>query len=251
MENINFASNQQVIQNLTNLGTQNIGTQTQNAKFDDLLSNVSNNNQSDTEITNIIKNLSQKYHVNITITPNGTDRNIIKEGDFSPVDQSGCNREVIIPRNLLNKMATDSKTMKDVEYAIKNNIDGFKRTESLRAAIGIKITYSSPLTFTEDGNWSASCSSVSENFSSNSKKIKIDQPEQDGLNAAQQKIVDAAFNKIGRVDNKQIGKTPLNLNSLNTSFDTSSYLNIMNNFNYNKSIILDKNKNLKDYNKFE
>ena len=251
MENINFASNQQVIQNSINLRTQNVSTQTQNAKFDELLSNVSNNNQSYTEIMDIIKNLSQKYHVNITVTPNGTDRNIIKEGAFSPVDQYGCNKEVIIPRNLLNTMATNSKTMKDVEYAIKNNIDGLKRTESLRAAIGIKITYSSPLTFTEDGNWSAGCSSVSENFSSSSKKIKIDQPEQEGLNVAQQKIVDAAFNKIGIVDTKQIRKTPLNLNSLNNSFDPSSYLNIMNNFNFNKSIILDKNKNLKDYNKFE
>lgn len=254
MENIDFDSNQQYIQNLTNLRTQNISTQnsqTQNTKFDDLLSNVSNNNQSDIEITNIVKKLSQKYHVNITVTPNGTDRNVIKEGNFTPVDQYGCNNEVIIPRNLLNKMITNSKIMKDVEYAIKNNIDGFKRTESLRAAIGDKITYSSPLTFTEDGNWSASCSSVSENFSSNSKKIGIAQPEEEGLNLAHQKAVDTTFNKIGKVDNKQILEPSLNINLLNNSVDTSSYLNLMSNFNFNKSVIFDKNKNLKDEDKFE
>ena len=178
MEQINFDSNQQAIKKPINLSNQNVTTQNENVNFEHLLSDESNN-QSDVKSRNIIKNLSQKYHVNITITPNEIDKNVIQEGNFSPVDQYGCNTSVIIPRNLLNKMATDPKAMKSVEYAIKSDIDGFKRTESLRALIGDKITYSSPLIFTEDGNWSASCSSVSEDFSSASKKIGITQSEQE------------------------------------------------------------------------
>lgn len=183
MEQINFDSNKQIIKKTINssnqdVSTQNLQTQNANVKFEQFLSEESNN-QSDLKSRNIIKDLSQKYHVNITITPNETEKSVIQEGNFSPVDKYGCNTAVIIPRNLLNKMATDPKVMKDVEYAIKGNVDGFKRTESIRKLIGDKITYSSPLTFSEDGNWSASCSSVSENFSSASKKIGITQSGQE------------------------------------------------------------------------
>lgn len=181
MEQINFDSNKQVIQKLINLRNQDVSiqnSQTQNVKFDDLLSDISNN-QSDSA-KNIIKNLSQKYHVNITVTPNETNKNVIHEGQFNISEDSGYNNSVIIPRNLLNKMATDPKTMKSVEFAIKSDIDGFKQGETFRTVTGDK-SLSSPLTFNEDGTWEkwGMTSSTSDNSNLASKKIGITQSEQE------------------------------------------------------------------------
>lgn len=250
MEQINFDLNKQLIQNLKdkNVSSENLYTKDTNIKFDELLSDI-NNDKSDVTARNIIKNLSQKYHVNITVTPNETDRDVIKEGNFSVIDASGCNNSVIIPRNLLNKMTTDSKIMKNVEYAIKRDIDGFRRTESLRVATGEKITYSSPLTFTEDGNWSTSCSSVSESFSSGSKKLGIIQSDEYELELLKQKLSNKDLNKnaikIGKTDNNSILESSLNIQSLSNIFNTS--LDGINNFNYYNSINLDRKKDIKVY----
>lgn len=250
MEQVNFDLNKQFIQNLKdkNVSSENLYIKNTNIKFEELLSDV-NNDSSDVTARNIIKNLSQKYHVNITVTPNETDRNVIKEGNFSPVDEYGCNTSVIIPRNLLNKMSTDSKTMNDIEYAIKNNVDGFKRTKGLRTALGEKSISSSPLTFTEDGNWSASCSSVSESFSSGSKKLGIIQSDEYELELLKQKLSNKDLNKnaikIGKTDNNSILESSLNIQSLSNIFNTS--LDGINKFNYYNSINLDRKKDLKVY----
>lgn len=250
MEQINFDLKKQFIQNLKdkNVSSENLHTKNTNIKFEELLSDV-NNDKSDMTARTIIKNLSQKYHVNITVTPNETERDVIKEGNFSVIDDSGCNNSVIIPRNLLNKMTTDSKAMKNVEYALKRDIDGFRRTKSLRVATGEKITYSSPLTFTEDGNWSVSCSSVSESFSSGSKKLGIIQSDEYELELLKQKLSNKDLNKtaikIGKTDNESTLESSLNIQSLNNIFNTS--LNGINNFNYYNSINLDRKKDLKVY----
>lgn len=182
MKQINFESNQQVIQKSINISNQCVNmqnAQTQNAKFDDLLSDVSIA-QADTTDRNIIKDLAQKYHIYITVTPNETDKNSIHEGQFNIEESSGYNNSVIIPRNLLNKMATDPKAMKSVEYAIKSDIDAFKKGETYRTITGDKST-SSPLTFSEDGNWEkwGMTSSTSNNSNLDSKKLKITQSEQE------------------------------------------------------------------------
>lgn len=77
-------------------------------------------------------------------------------------------------------MATDPKTMKSVEYAIKSDIDAFKNGESYRVITGDK-SISSPLTFSEDGNWEkwGMTSLTSNNFNLDSKKLKITQSNQE------------------------------------------------------------------------
>lgn len=184
MEQINFDSNQKVNQNRNNISNQGVSmqnSQTKNINFDGVLSDVSND-QSDAKGRSIIKNLAQKYNIYITVTPNDTDKNTIHEGQLNVTESSGYNNSVIIPRNLLNKMATDPKTMKSVEYAIKSDIDAFKKGETYRVITGDK-SISSPLTFSEDGNWEkwgmGMTNSTSNNFNLDSSKLKITQSDQE------------------------------------------------------------------------
>lgn len=113
MENINFIWNQDSIQNITDVtsqkaSTKNLQTQNINTQFSDIISNVSSNTATD----NIVKNLEQKYNVNISVTLDLNDKDSISKEAFGDSDDNGYNNLVIIPSKLLKQMATDPEKMK-------------------------------------------------------------------------------------------------------------------------------------------
>lgn len=242
MKNINLSLNQDFIQKLANLRKSDMSIQnSQNnnitTNFSDLLSNA-DNTQLDVKSTNIIRNLTQKYNICISVTPDPNDKNSVQKESFGNMNISGDNNLVIIPRNLLNKMVNDPNQLKSVENVIKSDISAFKQTECIRRLTGEKTT-STPLTFDEDGNWIKCGWSISNSTSKESKTTKSKQEE---LNLLQPKLSNTNFNKTAH----KIGKVyeqPILNSSLNNM--VNPYLNVIN--NYYSFVGIDKNKYLKTY----